>query len=142
MDSPEGHRLVSPLAHRIGAHADAAQIADALVATWQDIASTLKPIIGQGGVSALYKRSLHITSSTHPWLDGTHEGIHSVMDLDALRAVFLQQTSAAAAAGGSALFKTFHELLTSLVGPSLTERLLRSVWTNSSSGSPPQDIAP
>ena len=35
-----------------------------------------------------------------------------------------------AAAAGGALLQTFHKLLTTLVGSSLTERLLRSVWTN------------
>ena len=38
--------------------------------------------------------------------------------------------------------QTFHELLATLVGPSLTERLLRSVWADSSSGPPAQDTSP
>ena len=44
--------------------------------------------------------------------------------------------------GGGALLQTFYELLASLVGPSLTERLLRSVWAHSSSGPPAQDTSP
>jgi hypothetical protein len=51
----------------------------------------------------------------------------------------VQQAAAEAAAGGNALFLTFHELLSSLVGASLTDRLLRSVWTHSSPDSPVQD---
>jgi hypothetical protein len=46
-----------------------------------------------------------------------------------------------AAAGGSALFLRFHDLLASLVGASLTDRLLRSVWTHSSAVSPVQDTS-
>ncbi len=64
------------------------------------------------------------------------------MDLAALKTVLAQQSSADATSGGDALLKTFVELLTTLVGPSLAERLLRSVWANSLSGPPAQDTSP
>lgn len=38
------------------------------------------------------------------------------------------------------LFDTFHDLLASMVGPSLTERLLRFVWADGSGGSAAKDI--
>jgi hypothetical protein len=142
MESQESRRIAVPLAHRVGIDADAATIADAIVATWQEVDAALAPIIGPQGVAALYRRSLHLTSSIHPWLAGTHEGVHTVMDLAALKPLLAQQSSADAAAGGSALLQTFYELLASLVGPSLTERLLRSVWAHSSSGPPAQDTSP
>jgi hypothetical protein len=119
--------------------ADATQIADAMVSTWLEIDAALRPVIGQGGVAALYKRSLYLTAPAHTWLTSTHEGIHAPMDLVMLRAVLAQQSNATAAAGSRALLHTFNELLASLVGPSLTERLLRSVWANSLSGLPAQD---
>ena len=53
----------------------------------------------------------------------------------------MQQAAAEAAAGGTALFQSFHELLASLVGASLTDRLLRSVWAHSSGASPAQDTS-
>jgi len=139
MESLESRRIAAPLAHRVGKDANAAQIADAIVATWQEIEAALTPIIGQRAVVALYRRSLHLTGSIHPWMAGTHEGVQTDMDLAALKSVFRQQSSANAAGGGSALFQTFYELLASLVGPSLTERLLRSVWATSSSGPSAQD---
>ena len=142
MESQESRRIAAPLAHRVAQDADAAQIAEAAVSIWQEIDAALTPIIGQRGVAALYRRSLYITAATHPWLAGTHEGAQTAMDFAALKSVLAQQSGANAATGGSALFQTFHELLTSLVGPSLTERLLRSVWTNSSSGPPAQDTLP
>jgi hypothetical protein len=142
MGSQESSRLAAPLAHRVAKDADAARIAEAIASTWQEIDAALTPIIGQRGVAALYKRSLYLTAATHPWLGATHQSVQPTLDLAALRSVFAQQTSADAAAGGSALLQTFHELLASLVGPSLTERLLRSVWADSSSGSPAQDTSP
>jgi hypothetical protein len=141
MESQESRRIAAPLAHRVAQDADAAQIAEAAVSIWQEIDAALTPIIGQRGVAALYRRSLYITGATHPWLAGTHEGVPTAMDLAALKSALAQQNSAAAV-GGGALLQTFHELLASLVGPSLTERLLRSVWANSSSGPPAQDTLP
>ncbi len=112
-----------------------------MVAMWLEIDTALRPIIGQGGVAALYKRSLHLTTPAYPWLASTHEGVQAPMDLAALKAIFAQQSNASAAAGSRALLHTFNELLASLVGPSLTERLLRSVWANSFSGQPAQDTS-
>jgi hypothetical protein len=121
--------------------ADAEQVADAIVAIWLDIDQALNPIIGHRGVAALYNRTLHLTAVAYPWLAVDQPAVPAAVDPAALRAALVQQTVAAAAAGGNALFQTFHELLASLVGASLTDRLLRSVWTHSSPGSPAQDTS-
>ena len=132
----------APLANRVAPDANASQIADAMVATWREIDAALAPIIGSRGVVALYKRSLSLTAAAHPWLVGTHEGVPAALDLAALKAVLAQQTSADAALGGNALLQTFYQLLGSLVGPALTERLLRSVWADSFGRPPAQDTKP
>jgi hypothetical protein len=142
MGSQESHRIAATLVHRAGNGADAAQIADAVTSTLQEIDAALRLIIGPRGVVGLYKRSLYLTGLAHPWLAGTHEGVQTAVDLAALKSVLAQQTSANATAGGGTLLQTFYELLTSLVGSSLTERLLRSVWENSLSGAPAQDTSP
>ena len=120
----------------------AGQVADAMVSTWQAIDSALSPIVGQRGVAMLYKRSLHLASAAHPWLAGADEASPATMDLEALQSVFAQQGALPAAAAGGTLLQTFHELLSSLIGPSLTERLLRPVWAPFSSGPPAQDTPP
>jgi hypothetical protein len=142
MESPDSHRIAVSLAHRVGQGADAAQIADAIVSAWQQIDVALNPIVGQRGVVMLYKRSLHLTGPAHPWLMGVHEGVQTAIDLAALKSVLSQQSNAHAAAGGGDLLQTFHELLASLIGPLLTERLLRPVWASFSTGPPAQDISP
>jgi len=141
MDNQESRSPQAILVLKVGEGADAAQLADAMISTWLEIDAALRPILGQGGVAALYRRSLHLSIPAFPWLAGAHDGVHGVMDLVTLKAVLSQQSSADAAAGGNTFFKMFHELLTSLVGHSLTERLLRAVWANSFSGSPAQDSA-
>lgn len=142
MESENNSPLAATLAQRVGNGADAGQIADAIVATWLEIDVALTPIIGQRGIAMLYKRTLYLTSAVHPWLAGMHEGLHSRMDLAALRAAFILQDSATARTAAAALLHNFHELLAGLVGTSLTERLLRSIWANSLSGPPALDNPP
>lgn len=122
--------------------ADAAQIAETVVAAWKQIDAALTPIIGYGSVVVLYMRSLHLIDPAHPWLAGMHQTVETSVDLAALKSILAQQSSATAAAVGGELLQTFYELLASLVGPSLTERLLHSVWEDSLSGPPAQDTSP
>ncbi|MDO9314853.1 MAG: hypothetical protein Q7T97_09955 [Burkholderiaceae bacterium] len=139
MEAPKRPPITAPLAHRIDAGAQASQIAEAIEATWLEIHVALTPIVGERGLVALYKRSLYLAASAHPWLEGLHEGVQSKMDLAGLKAAVSQQSSADAAAGGCDIFRAFHDLLESMVGPSLTERLLRSVWALHPHGPAAQD---
>lgn len=131
----------APLADRVADDASAEQIADAIVALWQEIDQALHPIIGHGGVAALYDRSLHLTAADYPWLAMGHQGTLAAVDPSALKAALEQQAAAEAAAGGLALFQSFHDLLASLVGASLTDRLLHSAWARSAGASPAQDTS-
>ena len=142
MDKQEGPRVVGPLAQRAAEPADAARIADALVSTCQRIDAALTPIIGQRGVAALYRRSLHLVAATYPWLAAAHPGVEAPIDLATLKSALAKQSGASAAAGGRALVRTFHDLLATLIGPSLTERLLLSVWDDFLSGPAAQEISP
>ena len=103
-------------------------IADATVMLWQEIDTALSPVLGKQGVAALYRRSLHVTAAAWPWLAGLSVDLAPSLDLAPLKAALFQQSSAHAAAAGDVLLHTFRELLANLVGPSLTDQLLRSVW--------------
>ena len=61
------------------------------------------------------------------------------METAFLQAELAKQTAAEAAAAGTALLRVFHVLLTTLIGESLTERLLRSVWAHFLSGPAARD---
>jgi hypothetical protein len=114
-------------------------VAEAVVSAFERIDQALSPIIGKRGVAALYKRTTHLTSRTHSWLPVPIEGVPTTMDLAALQACLAGQGAADAVAAGSLLLKTFHELLTSLIGPLLTARLLRPVWATFLSGPSAKD---
>jgi hypothetical protein len=106
-------------------------VARAIVLIWGEIDATLSPILGPRGVAMLYKRSLVLAGVAHGWLPRVDEPLPTAVDLAPLRAALIQQGNTVAIDGGSAFLRTFYELLSSLVGPSLTERLLRSIWDNS-----------
>jgi hypothetical protein len=139
VENLESRRIALTLARRAADGADSAQLADAVVSIWQEIDAALRPIIGQRGVASLYRRSLHLAATTHPWLADVRDANPAGPDLVSLQATFAKQDSGAASVAGGDFLQTFHELLASLVGASLTEQLLRSIWANSSSGEPAQD---
>ncbi len=121
--------------------ADIACIADAACMLWGRISGALAPIIGPKGVDALYRRSLHLTAPRHPVLSSINND-RAVGDFGSLREVLLSQTNAVAAAAHKALLINFHNLLSGLIGESLTERLLASVWDNPPGQCPRQERAP
>lgn len=122
-----------------------AAIAHTAVTTFNGIDAALSPIIGARGVAGLYKRSLSLTRVAHPILTAVYDGALIAGDYTALRRVLVEQSASAAASANQALLQTFIDLLTQLIGPSLTERLLLPVFANpspSSSGDAVQDTSP
>ena len=143
MDSQESSRLTAPLACRVAEDTDSRQIADAIGAMWTDIESALQPVLGRRGVAALFKRTLHRTASRYIWLEPAKvAGDDAVCSLAELKALFSAQPPAKATEAGSVLFMNFRELLTSLIGPQLSEQLLKAAWSPSSSAPAAQDPKP
>jgi hypothetical protein len=130
------------MAQRALEGASAGELAGLTVDAWRAIAAALAPVIGQLGVAALYRRSLHLAAATHPWLPSGNGGPSVGIDLDALEAALTARESAQAAAGGAALLLSFHALVGSLIGPSLSGQLLGAVWVKFFSGSAAQDPHP
>ena len=134
MDSPKRRQLAISLAYRVGKESAPVQIAHWIALMCEEIATTLVPVLGQGCIAAVYQRSLHLTGSVHPLLSHLHERIRATMDVSKLKSVLGQQSSGHAAAGGCALLQVIRDLLASLIGAPMTERLLHSVWAQFYSG--------
>ena len=109
------------------------------MSVWEAVHAALAPVIGHAGVAALYKRTLHLTRPVHPWLGPAYESTAKPGDYSALRAVLAQQDSAVAGAAHDAMLQTLHQLLGTLIGPSLTARLLQAVWPLTHAGPAVQD---
>ena len=104
----------------------------ATAATWRLVAAQLAPVIGARGFEVLFGRALHMTGTTFPWLEvGANRG-GSGSPLPSLEGCLARQDPATAAEASHALLLKFTELLTTLIGESLTTRLLAPVWASPS----------
>ena len=129
-ESKESRRIVATLVQRAGGGATAPELAEFVVSAWQTIEASLTPIIGQCSVATLYKRSCYLASREHAWLMDIHDGMQTTMNLAALKSALLEQGSSEIAAGAGRALQMFYEVLANLLGASLTERLLQSVWAD------------
>lgn len=116
------------LARHAGDSPDTKAIAAATLDTWHQVSARLAPVIGARGVDALFSRALYLTSVNFPWLAISAEQGDSASQLASFGARLEVQETAAAMGAGQALMTTFVELLASLIGESLTARLLNPVW--------------
>lgn len=119
------------LAQHSASAPDAKTSADATFKIWYEIIARLTPVIGTRGVDVLFARSLHLASAAFPCLaiDGeTHEGTALFTKLrDRLESC----DRLTAEEANYTLMITFTELLATLIGDSLTERLLSPIWAPS-----------
>jgi hypothetical protein len=130
----EARRIQATIAEVAAIAGDAGSVADVAASTWREINTVLSPVIGPGGVSALYQRSLFMTRDAHPCLAAVREDALRPGEFAGLQSVLSQQSSGYVVAVNGALLQTFCDLLASLIGASLSERLLRSVHNFSASG--------
>ena len=107
-----------------------------------EINVVLSPVLGARGVVALFNRSDHLCAASQPWLAGLRDVPKLEAGCEALVALLAQREPDEALSSGEAYLQTFHDLLLSLIGPSLTERLLRTVWPPISSGTTAQETSP
>jgi hypothetical protein len=119
------------LVQRAGGGANANAVANAAISTWHEASARLSPIIGGQGIDVLLRRSLHVAGKTFPALaEPTHEGRNNVL-LANLQVRLSACETALAIEASNALLVTFTELMSSLIGESLTERLLAPIWAPS-----------
>jgi hypothetical protein len=127
----------------VAAGASSSQIAEAAVNEWREIDAVLSPIIGPHGVAALYKRALHLIRDDYPWLIAAHEYEDELLfnDFISLKTALAKRTTAEASAANLSLYQSFHTTLVSLIGESLTHRLLTSILDNPLRGDAVQDTS-
>ena len=127
-EDPSSRRVTAPLTERTGVDATAAQTAVAFGIIWSELDAALSPIVGPRGVEALGQRSLKLISTLHPWLAAGQPGEPTRFEPLRLAPLLAQHSNEEAQAAGNAFLQTFHGLLSSLIGLSLTDRLLHAAW--------------
>jgi len=123
--------------------ADAEMVAAAALADWQKVETQLSPIIGKVGMSALFKRSIHLSSFSFPWLSAAFDnGGPDAAALTALHDLMSKQSAVDAAAANAGVLQTFSDLLYSLIGGALTARIMQPVNRAPPGGPPLQHPLP
>ena len=117
-------------------------VADRAVTVWKAVEAALAPLIGRRSVTTLYRRCLTSVGTTCTWLPAVNDGDSPTNDWSVLHAAVSRQSPAEAAEACGTLFVTFRDLLGSLIGPPLTEQLLRPVAALGFFGPAEQDALP
>lgn len=111
------------------------KVADASITLWEQIATQIISIIGEGGFNSLYARSVFLTQSTFPWLAVGPLPPQDDQRFAGLKMSLEGKTPAQASEANSLLLNTFTDILVSLIGEPLTANILRSAWSNNASDS-------
>jgi hypothetical protein len=111
-----------------GVDVDAGAVAAAARRTCEHLARQLAPLVGEGGVAAIYTRSLHLVQRQFPGLAPGRESAQRDGPFVRVEQFLAHQQPAVASAAAVALFTTVGELLASFIGEPLTMRLLREAW--------------
>jgi len=125
---PRQQAIGTLLARHAGKAPDAKAVAAAAAGIWSRVSAQLAPVIGARGVDVLIRRSVHLTSTAFPWLQLAEDHENDVPVLESLTTQLASQDASTAADVSRALLMTFTELLATLIGETLTERLLGPVW--------------
>lgn len=142
MSSVPPSPLAAALARRAGSDAHAQGMADTVIAVLRELELALGPVIGPRGVAALLDRSLHRAAGPHPWLAEARDVPGTEPDLQRLMHALAARPGDEIAAAGAEILQDLHDLLVSLVGQTLTRRLVGGVWSALLGDPPLQDTTP
>ena len=111
-------------------------ITDGATFIWEQMATQIISIVGEGGFNSLYLRSLDLTRSKFPWLDFDLHPAQAGQRFAELRMCLEKQTPEQAREANLLLLTTFTDILGSLIGEQLTTRILRLAWGIDAAESP------
>ena len=124
------HELLSGVQTRVSS-ALALPDSEALLHPWKRLAQTISPLIGESGFCALYGRTILLVTPHFDWLGTAQPCKDAQHSFAALADIYRTVDVDAATAANTGLLTTFAELLSGLIGPALTSRLLESAWNGS-----------
>jgi hypothetical protein len=130
-NAPVKHAILQTLTQKIGGAKDSTAIAEASINTWSKVTICLAPIIGRGGVDALFNRSLSIAARTYPWLFHSKDSNDCATPMDRFRTTLETREPSSALDASAAIMYGFYRMLETLIGELLAERILGSIWEHS-----------
>lgn len=142
MTSPETaalrQRLIGVITGRVGSSTGANAVAAAARLTYDDLTAVFAPLISSAGVEALWGRAFDLAQREYP-ADGRRDDGGPQDEPFARVTLWLQrQAPSTAADAAAAMFASFAELLTTLIGAPLTTRYLEKAWPGEYSDAQPK----
>jgi len=122
------HAIQRALTREAGTDADAKALAAAALRVHATLAGQLALLIGDGGVRALTARSLHLVQRDFPWLAEARERDPSADPFAQVSFCLERQEPAVATEAAATALATLGGLLATLIGETLTMRVLRAAW--------------
>jgi hypothetical protein len=135
-------RLESRLHQGAAADADSRELASRVASLWRSIGAEFSPIVGQQGFKALLRRAISISLSQVSCFSAALVESPSDDEFAGLRTALAQQPQVDAMHANTVLLSNFTNLLVSLIGPDLTERLLSRTLAQPSSDNVRQEESP
>lgn len=142
MTSPETtalrQRLVRAITRRVGSSTGASTVAAAARLTYDDLTAVLAPLISGAGVEALWGRAFDLAQREYPADERRGDNCPTDEPFAQVTLWLERQIPSAATDAAAAMFATFAELLTTLIGEPLTTRYLQKAWPDGFSDAQPK----
>ncbi|MES2364953.1 MAG: hypothetical protein V4563_03595 [Pseudomonadota bacterium] len=106
------------------------KVADAAIDLWEQMATQIISIVGEGGFNSLYLRSVFLARARFPWLAVAVPSTQRDHLFTQLQTSLAEQTPEQASAANCLLLITFTDILAALIGEPLTTSILGSAWGN------------
>lgn len=132
MTSPETtvlrQRLVRVITHRVGSPRDASTVAAAARVAHDELTAVLAPLISSAGVEALWGRAFDLAQREYPADERRVDNCSTDEPVAHVSHWLERQDPPTATDAAAAMFASFAQLLTTLIGEPLTMRYLEKAW--------------
>ncbi len=102
--------------------------AHAAIRLWEQMATQIIAIVGEDGFDSLFARGVSLAQARFPWLSAGSASRPADHRFANLKACFEGTTPELAGEANRLLLIIFTDILASLIGEPLTERILNSAW--------------
>ena len=131
-------RLVRVITRRVGSETGASAVAAAARLTHDDLTAVFAPLISSAGVVALWGRAFDLAQREYPAGERGDDNVTTDEPFAQASLWLERQVPSVATEAAAAMFATFAELLTALIGEPLTTRYLEKAWPDGFSDAQPK----
>lgn len=131
-------RLVRVITRRAGSSAGTRAVTVAARRTYDDLTAVLAPLISSSGVEALWGRAFDLAQREYPADERRSDNSATDESFAQVSHWLERQGPSGVTDAAAAIFATFAQLLTTLIGEPLTMRYLEKAWPDGFSDAQPK----